>query len=256
MLPFVEGQQGIWLVETARIIGTVATVMALPHPELDADARDAAAARFRSQVAEFLARMRYYESVFSPFNPDSAISQLANGSLTWADAPPDITEVAALCEQAKSDTEGRFDAWRVPDSVSQDCEPTRRSIPFGAFNPTGMVKGWAVDSEFPLLEKLLGSRLLAVGVNLGGDIRVATFDGTMTNRSATNGTTTAIQPRLHSASPAPDVLGPIVRSGAGYAKAGGAPSSSIPPFRIGIQNPVNRAEVVTVFELANGALAT
>jgi thiamine biosynthesis lipoprotein len=121
-------------------------------------------------VAAFVESLRADERTFTPFDEHSAIRRIARGDLELADAPPEVREVEQACRAARVATGGRFDAWHK-----------------GWFDPTGYVKGWAVERAFGRhLEPLLASRggpetsgatILAVGVNCGGDLRVATRAG-------------------------------------------------------------------------------
>jgi thiamine biosynthesis lipoprotein len=116
-----------------------------------------------SAFTRFLARMHDDEELFSPFKPTSAISKLARGQVAEAQFPPRVKEVLKACQQAKTQTSGRFDAWWQ-----------------GWFNPTGYVKGWSAQLAFAAeLEPLTQSgAVTAVAVNVGGDIQVATAPGT------------------------------------------------------------------------------
>jgi thiamine biosynthesis lipoprotein len=90
------------------------------------------------------------------------VSRIRRGELSLADAEPRVREAAALCEEAARRTGGAFSAWLPgPDGVT-------------AFDPTGLVKGWAVQQAFDDLRE----RLTAVGphdvlVSAGGDVVVA-----------------------------------------------------------------------------------
>ncbi|MCL1871533.1 MAG: FAD:protein FMN transferase [Promicromonosporaceae bacterium] len=99
---------------------------------------------------------------FSPFRDDSQVSAIARGELSLDDAHPDVREVEAACRDALARTDGRFSAWWR-----------------GWFDPTGYVKGWAVDQavERHLLALLEVDGVAAVGLNVGGDLRVATAPG-------------------------------------------------------------------------------
>ena len=103
-----------------------------------------------------LAYLRDVDARFSPFRPDSEISRLARGELAMADASDDLTAIAALCDELRRETVGAFDAWG------------HRSD--GAFDPTGLVKGWALDGAAGIL-RTAGATSFAI--NGGGDVVVA-----------------------------------------------------------------------------------
>ena len=112
-------------------------------------------------VERAFGELRADDAMFSTWKPDSPVSRIRDGRDTLGAAHPRIRRVAALCELAGQRTGGAFSAW-LPDSSG-----TLR------FDPTGLVKGWAVEQA---LEGLVG-RLAALGehdvlVNAGGDIAV------------------------------------------------------------------------------------
>ena len=93
------------------------------------------------------------DRVFSPYKADSAVSRLARGELTLDDVDPVVRDVAERCIQARDLTGGLFDA----------------ELPDGGWDPSGLVKGWAVE--------LAGERLRDVPdldwcLNAGGDVLV------------------------------------------------------------------------------------
>jgi thiamine biosynthesis lipoprotein len=90
---------------------------------------------------------------FSPYKPDSEVSRLADGTLGERNAHPDVRAVLAMCEALRIDSGGAFDA--------------RRWSPDGRLDPSGFVKGWAVQRAADELEAA-GARDFAIGA--GGDI--------------------------------------------------------------------------------------
>ena len=90
------------------------------------------------------------DAVFSPFRADSEVSRLARGELALVDAPPLVLEVFDRCEGLRAETGGSFDAHAS-----------------GRFDPSGLVKGWAVDRAARLLERA-GARRFCI--NAGGDV--------------------------------------------------------------------------------------
>ncbi|MEN3357042.1 MAG: FAD:protein transferase [Mycobacteriales bacterium] len=126
----------------------VEQVMGLPvsvHVRGDA-ARSAAVAR---AVAELYRSLRRDDERFSTYRAGSEVSALRRGEL--AVPSPDMREVLRLCGEARARTGGAFDA----------------DLPTG-FDPSGLVKGWAVErAAAPLRVAAAGSDWL---VNAGGDI--------------------------------------------------------------------------------------
>lgn len=93
---------------------------------------------------------------FSPFLPDSEVTRLADGRLAESDVHPDVREVLALVDRAAVDSEGAFDArrWRAD----------------GRFDPSGLVKGWAVERA----AGQVAATKDAFAIDAGGDIVVRT----------------------------------------------------------------------------------
>lgn len=118
-------------------------------------------------LAATYARLRADDATFSPYRPDSVVSRVRDGRARLEGCGPRVRLVASLCEEARERTDGAFDAVR-PDPLTG-----RRW-----WDPTGLVKGWAVqDAVRRLREDLesLGRRhggydVLAVA---GGDVVVA-----------------------------------------------------------------------------------
>jgi thiamine biosynthesis lipoprotein len=90
---------------------------------------------------------------FSPFKADSEISRLADGALAEADCSLDVRQVLAACDHLAETTNGAFDA--------------RFHRPDGRPDPSGFVKGWALEEAGWLLETA-GAR--NYWLNAGGDI--------------------------------------------------------------------------------------
>jgi thiamine biosynthesis lipoprotein len=115
------------------------------------DVRDDVDEGTASRVFDWL---RWVDATFSTFKPDSEISRLNRGELALDDAHEDVRDVLRRCEEARVATHGYFDV-RVPVT--------------GAIDPSGLVKGWAVDRAASLLDEA-GARNYAISA--GGDMRV------------------------------------------------------------------------------------
>lgn len=92
------------------------------------------------------------DQVFSTYRDDSDISRLQRGEITLDAAHPDVADVLKLCAQAQLSTGGHFTA-----------------MPNGQLDPTGLVKGWAIEQA--------SRRLTARGaanhaINGGGDMQL------------------------------------------------------------------------------------
>ena len=96
--------------------------------------------------------LRHVDAVFSTYRPESQISRLAAGTLALSACSPEVWEVHRLCDVARRRTGGWFDAEYA-----------------GGFDPTGLVKGWAVERAAAMLRSAGAD---AVCVNGGGDVQV------------------------------------------------------------------------------------
>ncbi|MCU1664066.1 MAG: hypothetical protein JWR58_4131 [Pseudonocardia sp.] len=101
-------------------------------------------------VAAVFEQLRQVDLLMSTYRADSEVNRLRRGELTLAQCHPSVREVVGLCEQARQRTDGYFDA-RLP----------------GGFDPSGLVKGWAVERAARLLA---GVEACDYYLNAGGDI--------------------------------------------------------------------------------------
>lgn len=146
-------------VATAELMGTVASAHVLtaslsPAPDV--------AARIAAAQSAALEELHELDALFSPFRSGSQISLLRDGSLRPEDADPRILAVSEACVRLASASGGRFDANR-----------------HGWFDPTGYVKGWAVEhaSARHLAPLLAEDAVIAAGLSAGGDMQLLTAPG-------------------------------------------------------------------------------
>jgi FAD:protein FMN transferase len=103
-----------------------------------------------ADLADAVALLHRADALFSTYREDSAVRRLDRGELAPDDLPAEVLDVLAACEQARRDTDGWFDARAG-----------------GALDPSGLVKGWAVQRASELLAAR-GSRVHSI--NGGGDV--------------------------------------------------------------------------------------
>jgi thiamine biosynthesis lipoprotein len=94
----------------------------------------------------------HVDEVFSTYRPQSQVSRLAAGTLALSACSPEVWEVLGLCEAAERRSDGWFSAGYA-----------------GGFDPTGLVKGWAVERAAAMVASAGAD---AVCVNGGGDVQV------------------------------------------------------------------------------------
>jgi thiamine biosynthesis lipoprotein len=107
-------------------------------------------AEARRAWAEALAALRDVDRVFSTYRPDSFVSRLGRGELAVEECPPEVAEVLALGELARLQSHGAFDVRRG-----------------GVLDPSGVVKGWAVERAARPLRALADTD---VCLSAGGDM--------------------------------------------------------------------------------------
>ncbi len=125
-------------------MGTVASFQVVPGSSCTVEEAETA-------VEASVQLLREADTVFSSWAPESPMSAVRSGARPLEQAPPEVAEVLSLCREARELSGGWFDPWAMP----------------GGVDPTGMVKGWAVERALgPLAAADVGSAL----VNAGGDV--------------------------------------------------------------------------------------
>jgi thiamine biosynthesis lipoprotein len=135
-------------IRVERVMGTVVSV-----DVRDPDPGGQAGAAIATAVEAIIAWLHEVDARFSPFRSDSEIRRLDRGSLLLDDCHPDVRHVLRACEDLRRETDGAFDV--------------RGHRADGALDPSGFVKGWAVDEAADILTAA-GARSFAI--NAGGDI--------------------------------------------------------------------------------------
>lgn len=102
-----------------------------------------------------IASLHEVDRVFSTYQADSFVSRLDRGEVRVEDGPPEVAEVLALGEQAARESGGAF-------SVSRPGPDGRVAL-----DPSGVVKGWAVERAARWLEELDGTDFC---LSAGGDM--------------------------------------------------------------------------------------
>jgi FAD:protein FMN transferase len=115
------------------------------------DIRDSG--EWHNAVSEAVAWLHHVDAVFSTYRLDSDVSRVRRGELRAVDADPDVMPVLELCAQVQEVTGGAFSA-----------------LVAGSLDPTGIVKGWAIERASGILTQH-GARNHAV--NGGGDMQLA-----------------------------------------------------------------------------------
>lgn len=120
----------------------------------DADAQDA--------WAEAVATLRDVDRVFSTYRPDSHVCRLDRAELSLTACPPEVLEVLALGERWRQESGGAFDVRRRGEDGELHLDPS------------GVVKGWAVERAARPLRHLDGTDFC---LSAGGDMVCVTGPG-------------------------------------------------------------------------------
>jgi thiamine biosynthesis lipoprotein len=94
----------------------------------------------------------HIDEKFSTYQSTSEIEAINRGTLAIADASEEMQLIFAMCEETKKETNGYFDI----------------KTPVGDYDPSGLVKGWAIWNAAKLLEKKGFENFY---VDAGGDIQ-------------------------------------------------------------------------------------
>ena len=95
--------------------------------------------------------LHWVDRIFSPYRPDSDVSLLGSAEVTVEACAPEVAEVLAACAFVRELSGGYF-----------------TSSPGGQFDPSGYVKGWAIERAADILTQAGSASHL---VNGGGDVQ-------------------------------------------------------------------------------------
>ncbi|MDP9791923.1 thiamine biosynthesis lipoprotein [Catenuloplanes nepalensis] len=115
-------------------------------------------------VTGVFVELRAVDAMFNPAHPDSQIARLNRGEIDFSGCHPAIRTVHGLCEEAHTRTDGFFNPW-LPDPEAKGGY---------RYDPSGLVKGWAVQRIADRLADLDGHDLC---LNAGGDVVLTTVPG-------------------------------------------------------------------------------
>ena len=130
-----------------NVMGTIVSI----DVYASGDATAAEIEEVRRQLVQARAILQRADTVFSTWQPGSAISRLRAGEITTAEAPAEVADVLSRCVTARELSGGWFDPWAMP----------------GGIDPTGLVKGWAAQQA---LAAFTAPCIAGAMVNAAGDI--------------------------------------------------------------------------------------
>jgi thiamine biosynthesis lipoprotein len=105
-------------------------------------------------IEEIFKYFTYVDNTFSTYKEDSEISRFNAGKLKKEDLSDDVKKVFELCEETKQLTNGYFNILKS-----------------GVYDPSGLVKGWAIMNAAEMLKK---KGFKHYYVEAGGDVQTST----------------------------------------------------------------------------------
>jgi thiamine biosynthesis lipoprotein len=157
--------------------------------------------------------LHWVDRVFSPYRADSDVSLLARAEVGVDACAPEMAEVLAACAFVRDLSGGYFTA-----------------APGGQFDPSGYVKGWAVERAAALLA---GAGSADHVVNGGGDVQCAGGRGHGGGGHGGGG-----------------------HGGGGHGGGGHGGSGHCEPWRVGIADPLRPGRLALVVAASDCAVAT
>ncbi len=109
----------------------------------------------QEEIEKVFAYFSSVDDTFSTYKDTSEISRINRGELSAAEYSEEMKAILALSEQTKIDTHGYFD-------IQQN----------GIYDPSGIVKGWAIQNAAHLLKAQGFSNFY---IDAGGDVQVAGY---------------------------------------------------------------------------------
>ena len=103
-------------------------------------------------LEEVFSFFTYVDKTYSPFINSSIVSRINRGEMGEPEYPDELREILAIAKSTKQQTNGYFDIWHKGD-----------------FDPSGIVKGWAIAEAAKILAKFTNNFY----VEAGGDIQVS-----------------------------------------------------------------------------------
>lgn len=103
-------------------------------------------------LEEVFSFFTYVDKTYSPFINSSIVSRINRGEMGEPEYSDELRGILAIAKNTKHQTDGYFDVWHK-----------------GNFDPSGIVKGWAIAEA----AKILGKFTDNFYVEAGGDIQVS-----------------------------------------------------------------------------------
>lgn len=129
---------------------TTRQIMGMP---VTIDCPDVTNTALIKKVFDFFRRI---DQTYSPYIETSNVGKINRGELDAADYSDELKEILVIADQTKQETKGYFDVWHN-----------------GTFDPSGIVKGWAIQKAAAMLDSFTQNYYLEAG----GDIQVRGVSG-------------------------------------------------------------------------------
>lgn len=102
-------------------------------------------------IEEVFTFFTYVDKTYSPFIDSSIVSRISRGEIGEPEYPSELRDILVMAKKTKRQTSGYFDVWHE-----------------GNFDPSGIVKGWAIAEAAKIFSKYTDN----LYVEAGGDIQV------------------------------------------------------------------------------------
>jgi FAD:protein FMN transferase len=103
-------------------------------------------------IEEVFSFFTYVDETYSPFIESSIVSRISRGEVGEPEYTSELREILAVAKRTKQQTNGYFDVWHK-----------------GNFDPSGIVKGWAIAEAAKILSKYTKDFY----IEAGGDIQAS-----------------------------------------------------------------------------------
>lgn len=128
------------MIKETRLIMGMPIVLMTPDESVTGD-----------NIEEVFSFFVYVDKTYSPFIESSIVSRIGRGEIGEPEYSGELREIMAVAKSTKQETDGYFDVWHN-----------------GNFDPSGIVKGWAIAKAAEIFAKYTDNFY----IEAGGDIQV------------------------------------------------------------------------------------
>jgi thiamine biosynthesis lipoprotein len=134
------------------------TVVSFDVPPCAGEAAGSGGYEVGGALGQAVRWLHWVDATFSPYREDSDVSRFGAGAVSLAQCAPELTEVLDACAAVSALSGGYF-----------------TTTPDGRFDPSGYVKGWAIERAAAMITAAVDAMLGRTG---GGDVQCVGDRGT------------------------------------------------------------------------------